>query len=49
MSPVSESRPKTGATAMEEQLRRLDGMDFSLYTDDSRVVMEDRLTLSVRI
>lgn len=30
-------------TAMEAQLARLDGMDLTRYTDDSRVAVEDRL------
>lgn len=33
-------------TAMEEQLERVKGVDLYLYTDSSRVVVEDRLNLS---
>lgn len=32
-------------TAMEEQLARLDGVDLTLYTDDTRVAVEERLAL----
>lgn len=33
-------------TAMEEQLARLDGEDLTLYTDDTRVAVEERLALA---
>ena len=33
-------------TAMEEQLARLDGVDLTLYTDDTRVAVEERLALA---
>lgn len=33
-------------TAMEEQLARIKGVDLTLYTDDTRVVLEDELALA---
>ena len=43
---VQASYTPADFTAMEEQLARLDGVDLTLYTDSTRVDVEERVALS---